>query len=271
MSAARVILKPRKALPFYGRHPWVLASAIDRIEPTGTSSQQPPDLNGQLVELHNEKRKFIAYGIYNSHSRIAVRLYSWSAEEPFDDVFIRRRLEAAITLRQHLGYQPVGQAPTQSESATRLVFSEADGLSGLVVDRYGDYLVVQPTALGIVQRLESIVAILQDLLQPRGIILKFDKAMAKLEGFEAAAQQSETNSPEQSTQPSVTAQIADGHIWGTLPDAPIIIRENNLAYEVDLRVGQKTGFYLDQRENRLAAARYLRGRRVLDMFCYTGG
>jgi 23S rRNA (cytosine1962-C5)-methyltransferase len=270
-AVARVILKPRKALPFYGRHPWVLASAIDRVEPIGTHSEKQPSLDGQVVELLNDKRKFIAYGLYNSNSRIAVRLYTWSAAEPIDDAFFRRRLTAAIELRQQLGYQPRYNGPITSESATRLVFSEADGFSGLVVDRYGDYLVVQPTALSIAQRLESIVPILQDLVQPRGIILKFDKAMAKLEGMNSNPQELETETPQESTQPSATAPFADGHIWGELPDGPITIRENGLAFEVDLRVGQKTGLYLDQRENRLAAAQYLAGRRVLDMFCYTGG
>lgn len=281
VTAARVILKPRKALPFYGRHPWVLASAIDHVEPIGVHGEHQLELDGRVVELWNEKRKFIAHGIYNSHSRIAVRLYNWSAEEPIDDAFLRRRLEAAIALRRQIGYEPPPvaqaaglpgdkQAPGRYESATRLIFSEADGLSGLVVDRYGDYLVVQPTALGIAQRLESIVAILQELLQPRGIILKFDKAMAKLEGIDNASPNRETSSSPESTQPSATVQFSEGHIWGEIPSAPIIIRENGLAYEVDLRVGQKTGLYLDQRENRLAAANYLKGRRVLDMFCYTG-
>src|SRR3954453_1532691 len=85
--AARVVLKPRKALPFYGRHPWVLASAVDRVEPIGLEGEHFLDLDGQAVELLNDKHKFIAHGIYNSHSRIRVRLYSWSAEQPIDEAF----------------------------------------------------------------------------------------------------------------------------------------------------------------------------------------
>src|SRR5205085_717582 len=107
----RVIVKPRKALPFYGRHPWVLASAIDRVEPLGIQGEHQIDIDGQVVELLNDKRRFIAHGIYNSHSRIAVRLYNWSAEEPLDDAFFRRRLEAAIALRRQIGYESaMGQA-----------------------------------------------------------------------------------------------------------------------------------------------------------------
>src|ERR1044072_8955426 len=135
------------------------------------------------------------------------------------------------------------------DAAARLVFSEGDGLSGLVVDRFGDCLVLEPTALGIAQRLDLIVSVLHDLLKPRAVVLRSDKAMAALEGFE----------------------LEDGHVWGELPEQALVIREHGLAYEVDLHAGQKTGFYLDQRENRRAAAAYVSGRRVLDMFCYTAG
>jgi 23S rRNA (cytosine1962-C5)-methyltransferase len=278
-AAARVVLKPRKALPFYGRHPWVLASAVDRVEPTSIAGEHLLDLDGQPVDLLNEKGKFIARGLYNSQSRIRVRLYTWSAEEPIDEALFRRKLEGAIELRRQIGYE---SSENRSVTATRLVFSEADGISGLVVDRYGDCLVVQPTALGIAQRLDSIVGMLQELLQPRAIVLKLDKATAKLEGMEAAiANKSRPGllpdaneiSARQRTdgEHDPTMPFADGHVWGELPAGPLIIREHGLAYEVDLHAGQKTGFYLDQRENRLAAAKYMQGRRVLDMFCYTGG
>src|SRR5438876_1530318 len=105
-AAARVVLKPRKALPFYGRHPWVLASAIDRVEPTSIAGEHLLDLDGQPVDLFNEKGKFIARGLYNSRSRIAVRLYTWSADESLDDAFFRRKIEAAIELRRQIGYEP---------------------------------------------------------------------------------------------------------------------------------------------------------------------
>jgi 23S rRNA (cytosine1962-C5)-methyltransferase len=273
LAAARVVLRPRKALPFYGRHPWVRDTAIDRIEPTTIAGEHFLDLDGQVVDLISDKGKFIARGLFNSQSRIRVRLYTWNADEPLDETFFRRRLEAAIGLRRQIGYEPAGlpAAPAGGagmksereglslagradgenggQSATRLFFSESDGLSGLVVDRYGDCLVVQPTSLALAQRIETLVAILQDLLQPRAIVLRSEKNVAQLEGME----------------------LAEGHVWGELPEGPITIREHGLAYEVDLHAGQKTGFYLDQRENRRAAAGYLRGRRVLDMFCYTGG
>src|SRR6476620_5494821 len=93
-AAARVVLKPRKSLPFYGRHPWVLASAVDRVEPTSAASEHLLELDGQPVDLLNEKGKFIARGIYNSQSRICVRLYTWSSDETIDESFFRRKLQA---------------------------------------------------------------------------------------------------------------------------------------------------------------------------------
>lgn len=247
LAAARVILRPKKALPFFGRHPWVLESAIERVEPTSIAGEHFLDLDGQIVDLVSDKGKFIARGLFNSHSRIRVRLFTWNADEPLDEAFFRRKLLAAIELRRRLGY--LGNDAANATNACRLVFSEADGLSGLIVDRYGDCLVIQPTSLAIAQRLEAIVVILQDLLAPRAIVLRAEKSMAQLEG----------------------AELADGHVWGELPAGPLTIREHGLAYEVDLHAGQKTGFYLDQRENRQVVSSYLRGRRVLDLFCYTGG
>jgi 23S rRNA (cytosine1962-C5)-methyltransferase len=280
LASARVILKPRKALPFYGRHPWVLASAVDRVEPTSVADEHLLDIDGQPVDLINEKGRFIARGFYNSQSRIRVRLYTWLAEEPLDQAFFRKKLEEAIDLRRQIGYEV---ADSRTDTATRLVFSEADGISGLVVDRYGDCLVVQPTALGIAQRLEPIVDILQELLQPRAVVLRLDKATAQLEGLNAGDGEHHRagDSPlvgegamvRQRTVEPLASNIPfpDGHVWGELSAGPLVIREHGLAYEVDLHVGQKTGLYLDQRENRMAGAKYLRGKRVLDMFCYTGG
>jgi 23S rRNA (cytosine1962-C5)-methyltransferase len=270
LSAARVILKPRKALPFFGRHPWVRDTAIDRVEPTGLASEHYLDLDGQVVDLLTDKGKFVARGLFNSQSRIRVRLFTWSAEESLDEAFFESRIERAIGLRRQLGLESFNEQPQatvspemasefavasgsplneRSGTAVRLVFSEADGLSGLVVDRYGDYLVIQVTALAIAQRLEMIVGILQRLQQPKAIVLRTEKTMAQMEGVEFTSDQ----------------------VWGELPAGPIEIREHGLSYLVDLHEGQKTGLYLDQRDNRRAVAGYVRGGRVLDMFCYTGG
>lgn len=230
----QAILKPRKAGPFYARHPWVRASAIASID------GEPAD--GETIDLFSDQGKFIARGVFNSRSRIRIRLYSWNPAEQLDETFWRRRLEAGIRLREQIGYN-------EPQGAARLVFSEGDSLSGLVVDRYADYLVVQITALAMAQRLPQVVPMLVELIHPRGILIRTERSICQAEGIELQA----------------------GLYWGEPPAGPVVILEHGLSYEVDIERGQKTGCYLDQRENRLAAAQYLRNRRVLDVFCYTGG
>ena len=229
----QVVLKPRKSGPFFARHPWVLDASVQNVV------GDPPD--GAAVDLVTDKGQFVARGIYNSHSRIRVRLYSWTAGTPLDDALWRGRLDLALALRRQLGY-------TAQDDACRLVFSEADSLSGLIVDRYGEDLVVQLTARAMAQRLDSLTDLLVELAQPRGILVRTDRQIAQTEGFEPR----------------------DGVLWGQPADGTTTIRQHGVVFHVDFREGQKTGFYLDQRENRLAAARYLAGRRVLDVCCYSG-
>ncbi len=231
---AQVVLKPRKAQPFYGRHPWVLDSAIARVD--GAVD------DGDVVELVAPGGDWIARGVYNSRSRIRVRLYTWEHEQPLDEDFWRGRLERALALRRQLGYN-------DAEGAARLVFSEADGISGLIVDRYGSFLAVQPGAAAIAQNLDMWTELLVELVQPQGIVLRSEKGITSREGF----------------------SIDDGLHWGERPPEPVFTTEHGLRYGVELVTGQKTGFYLDQRENRRIAAGYLAGRRVLDLFCYSGG
>lgn len=235
-SSPRVMLKPRKARPFFGRHPWVLDSAIERVEGA------PAD--GDVAELFSDRGQWIARGVYNSQSRIRLRLYTWKQDEPLDGAFWRRRIEAAISMRGEL-FTPA------MRKALRLIYSESDGLSGLIVDRYGDYLVLQVAALAIASRIDTVIEALVDLLQPRGVVLRRDREIARLEGL--------------------VALPGEEVGWGAAPDGPVFIEEHGLRYGVDLAAGQKTGFYFDQRENRGAAAAYFRNRRVLDLFCYSGG
>ena len=212
----------------------MLDSAIDRIE------GGPAD--GDVVDLLSDRGEFIARGAFNSRSRIHVRLYTWNQDEALDEAFWRQRLATACRLRAELGYD-------DPEGAARLVFSEGDGLSGLVVDRYAGFLVIQITALAMAVRLPQIAAMLVELTRPQGIVLRTERDIVRAEGLD----------------------LIEGVQWGQSPDGPVVIRDQGLRYEVDLGEGQKTGFYLDQRENRRAVAGYLRGRRVLDMFCYSGG
>jgi 23S rRNA (cytosine1962-C5)-methyltransferase len=230
----RVILQPRRARPFFGRHPWVYAGAISRVE------GDPAD--GALVDLVSHEGEFIAHGLFNNQSKIRVRLFSWTEGESLDADFFRRKLQTALHLRTTLGLM----AP---EGACRLVNSEGDGLSGLTVDRYADWLVVQFTSLALFQQRTILCDLLRDLLQPAGIYLRTERGVGKLEGLQAQ----------------------DGPLAGTLPAEPLEIVEGGLRFRVNLAEGQKTGFYLDQRDNRRAVSALAAGRRVLDAFTYTGG
>ena len=230
----KVVLKPRKALPFFSRHPWVFPGAIGRV-----AGDPPP---GAEVVLVAHDGAFVARGLYNPHSGIRVRLYGWEAERALDATFWSERLDEAIALRRML-------FPAMDETtACRLVFSESDGLSGLTVDRYGDWLLVQFTSRALWEHREVLLDLLEEKLRPQGIWLRTEKGIGESEGLE----------------------VSDGLVRGAEPPRPLFIEEHGIRYGLDVVQGQKTGFYLDQRKNRAAAARSIAGGRVLDLFCYTG-
>lgn len=235
LPVGTVVLKRQRARPFFGRHPWVLDSAVASVDGS------PAD--GDVVDLATHDGRFIARGLWNSRSRIRVRLYAFDAATKVDEAFWHERIAAAVALRRHLGLD-------DRRGAARLVNSEGDHLSGLIVDRYGDYVAVQVTALAVANRLDVICDALQAQVSPRGILLRgAERGLSKLEGL----------------------AIPDRLVRGSSPEGPIFVEEHGLRFGVDLAEGQKTGHYLDQRDNRQAAARHARGRRVLDMFCYSGG
>ncbi len=231
---ARVVLLPKRARPFYGRHPWVFAGAIARVE------GEPQD--GDEVSLVSDGGDFVARGLFNGRSQIRVRLYSWAPDVPLDRAFFRDRLSAAVRLRNDLGLNGPGRA-------CRLVASEGDGLSGCTVDRYDRWLVVQFTSLALAQRRDLLAEVLDELIHPEGIYLRTERGIGALEGLE----------------------LRDGPLRGEAPAGPVTIEENGLRFRVNLAEGQKTGYYLDQRDNRAVVAPLAAGRRVLDAFCYTGG
>jgi len=173
-----------------------------------------------------------------------VRLYGWDTLQPLDEAFWSQRLDEAIRLRRDV------LKLCEPDSACRLVFSEADGLSGLVVDRYGDWLSVQLTSLALASRREMLVRLLNEKLSPAGIWLRTERGIREAEGLE----------------------ISDGLLCGAEPPRPLVIEEHSLRYAVDIVQGQKTGFFLDQRDNRREVAKYVRADgRVLDVCCYTAG
>lgn len=229
-------LLPRRARPFFARHPWVFANSIAKLD--------GPAEPGQEVLLRSHEGAFIARGLYNPRSAIRLRLYRWE-DAPLDEAFWRDRLAAAIRLRRDI------LRLDQPGGACRLVFSESDGLSGLTVDRYDRWLVAQFTSLALFERREMFLRLLAELTGAEGVFLRTERGVAGLEGINLEPQ----------TEPAL----------GTWPEAPLTITEHEITYHVDPRSGQKTGFYLDQRDNRRAAAALASGRRVLDLFCYTGG
>lgn len=236
MTAPAVVLKPGRDKPVRQRHPWVFSGAIARIQ------GDPAD--GDIVEVRDAQGAFLARGMLNRRSQIVVRLLTWEADEAIDEGFWRRRLACAIA----------GRAPLAADPATnayRLVNAENDGLPGLIVDRYDRFLGVQFLTLGIDRQKELLVALLADLLAPEGIFERSDVDVREKEGLAPVT----------------------GRLWGAEPPPLVGIRENGLRFLVDMRGGHKTGFYLDQRENRRVFQRLLSampGAEVLNAFAYTG-
>jgi len=229
-----VSLKPRRAQPILNRHPWIFAGAVSHV----TGDPQP----GAEVLVETKEKRPIGRGLFNPHSSIRVRMYSWDADEAVDTVLFESRIREAAALRESI-------IDPESTTAYRVFFSESDGLSGLVVDRYDRFLLVQLTSLALAERRETLFDLLERQFQPAGIWLRTEKGIRESEGL----------------------QISDGLVRGVAPPSSVQIMENGLLFDVDLTHGQKTGGFLDQRENHLAVSRRLHGHRVLDVFCYAGG
>ncbi|HZJ30186.1 MAG TPA: class I SAM-dependent rRNA methyltransferase [Vicinamibacterales bacterium] len=208
-------------------HPWIYRADVVDVDADG----------GELVQVLGPRQRLLGHALFSDRSQIAIRMLA-RGEQRVDESLIRDRIEAAMTYRTSLRLDA---------TAYRLVHGEADLLPSLIVDRYGDHLVVQTLSQGMDRLLPSITTHLVDLLRPVGILARNDPKVRALEGL---------------------PQTVDV-LHGTIPDA-VVVREGPVEYAADLRRGQKTGLFLDQRENREAAARYAHGR-LLDCFSYNGG
>ena len=242
----RAIVRADKSKPFARHHPWIFAGAIQSV-----MNGEPTD--GDLISLYDPSGDFLARGYWNSRSQIRVRALSWQQDEAIDAEWWSIRLQRAIQARA-----TIGDDPNRLTNAYRLVNAENDGLPGLIVDRYGEWLVVQAQTLGIDVRKAEIVAQLVDLLHPVGIFERSDDDdMRHKEGL--------------------TASI--GVLYGEAPPELIEIYENGQRFLIDVRRGHKTGFYLDQRETRDRLRRWIQAEThaghgdltVLNCFSYSGG
>jgi len=232
-----VILRPGREKSLLRRHPWIFSGAVARLEGTPES--------GDAVQVRAADGRFLAWATYSPQSQIRARVWSFDAAERPGPELLRRRIESALALRRAL-LPPGGNAATD---ALRLAHGEADGLPGLVVDRYGDTLVMQVLSAGAERWREEAADILRELTGCARIYERSDAEVRKLEGL----------------------QPRTGPSRGDAPPVPLEIVEHGLCYAVDVQGGQKTGFYLDQRDNRRRMRELAAGRDVLNCFCYTGG
>ncbi|PIS38427.1 MAG: 23S rRNA (cytosine(1962)-C(5))-methyltransferase RlmI [Nitrospirae bacterium CG08_land_8_20_14_0_20_52_24] len=231
---ASVILKSGREKALRRRHPWIFSGAIAAVEGSPKS--------GETVEILAQERTRLARGAYSPRSQITVRVWTFNPDEEITPAFFRERLKRAIAYRRTL-------TESKDLTAVRLVHSESDGLPGLIVDRYGNFLVCQFMAAGSEYWKQEIVAQIKDLIPCAGIYERSDLDVREKEGL-----------------PRSTGVLA-----GDAPPDLIEIQEGECRFLVDILHGHKTGFYLDQRDNRALAAEYARGREVLNGFAYTGG
>jgi 23S rRNA (cytosine1962-C5)-methyltransferase len=227
-------LKPERDKAVLRHHPWLFSGAIAHIDDAAA--------DGGLADVYSSRGEWLSRGYVNRRSQIVVRILSWDRAEVIDREFWRTRLTRAFSGRADLLNDP-------QTTAYRLIFAESDGLPGLIVDRYADWLVLQALTLGIERRKEELISLLVELLpEVRGIFERSDVDARAKEGLD----------------------LQSGRLWGEEPPDHVEILENGYAFLVDVRGGQKTGFFLDQRDNRNRLSAHCANAKVLNAFSYTG-
>ena len=225
---AKVTLRKTRETRVRGGHPWIYASEVEKVE--GAFE------NGDIVDVHDFRGKYIGRGFYNPQSQLALRILTRN-DEPCDRAFFEGRVRDAWEYRQLLC----------DPDSCRLIYSESDFLPGLVVDKFGDILVLQSLSLGIERIKDMLCDILMEVVRPAGIWERSDVPVRRLEGLEQTT----------------------GLLRGEVPDRVDMV-ENGIHFLVDVKHGQKTGFFLDQKWNRAALKPLCRDARVLDCFCHNG-
>ncbi|MCL7989243.1 class I SAM-dependent rRNA methyltransferase [Sphingobacterium sp. lm-10] len=229
----KVILHKTKDKAAWQLHPWIFSGAI---------AQKDNELqSGELVSVFNAEREFIAYGMFNPVSRVAVRLLEWHPERVPDADWWRNRVRKAVEARRHLLHD--------TNTTCRLLFAEADFVPGLIADLYGDFISIQVHAAGVDQIKHLIVDELVQLLSPKGV---YERSDIKSREYE---------------------QLPDdnGVRYGEIPPEYVEVVENGIRYHINIVEGQKSGFYCDQRENRRLVSQFVSDKSVLDCFSYSGG
>lgn len=234
MTASIYLVKGREK-SLRRRHPWVFSRGIDRIEGNKPSM-------GETVEVYDNKGEWLARGAYSPQSQIRVRVWTFDKKEVINVDFFVKRLKAAQALRDVL-------AARDGLTGYRLIAAESDGLPGITIDRYQNFLVCQLLSAGAEEQKEALVEALNICYPECSVYERSDVAVRKKEGLKQRT----------------------GVLSGEEPPKFVTIEENGIKINVDIVGGHKTGFYLDQRDSRQAAVKYVNGKRVLNCFCYTGG
>jgi 23S rRNA (cytosine1962-C5)-methyltransferase len=240
--SAQLILQSGKDRSLFRRHPWIFAGSVERL----AGKARP----GDTVEIVSSRQQVLAKAAWSPESQIRARVWSFDPNEIIDNAFFKRRVAAAVTRRAVLprGFPPVTPRLTL-EQGQRLIHAESDGLPGVTADKYGDTVVVQLTSAGADKWREAIADALQLATGCTRIYERSDADVRGLEGLEPRT----------------------GWLRGEAPAGEIVIEEHGVKMAVDIVAGHKTGFYLDQRDNRGLLRELSAGRRVLNCFCYTGG
>ena len=232
-AGTAIYLKPGREKSLLRRHPWIFSGAVERVDGTAAS--------GDTLPVRNARGEFLAWAAYNPGSQITARIWSWHEEETINTEFFHSRIAGALALRRDLKL-------ADESNGMRLVHAESDGLPGLIVDRYDDVLVMQVGSAGAEYWRGTCADILQELCNPVCIYERSDSDSRTLEGLE----------------------LRNGVMRGALPDN-VQVMEHGLRFMVDVAAGQKTGFYLDQRDNRALTETLARDKDMLNCFCYSGG
>jgi 23S rRNA (cytosine1962-C5)-methyltransferase len=230
---ARLFLAKGREKSLLRRHPWVFSGAVTRVEGKANS--------GDTIDIVDSQGKWLARGAFSPSSQIRARVWTFRQDEDIDIEFFVRRLQQAQSWRNWI-------AQRDGLDGYRLIAGESDGLPGITIDRFQNFLVLQLLSAGAEYQRAPLLAALQKCYPECAIWDRSDVAVRKKEGLE----------------------LTQGHVIGAEPPALLPIQEHGMSLLVDIKQGHKTGFYLDQRDSRLAARKYAEGRKVLNCFSYTG-